>query len=624
MATINNKLIHFKSKSDFDSRYAATADGGKTYGDFLGTSIVFIQDAKQIWTHGQFYDANETTLASLGITATAAELNYMDGVTSNVQTQLNEIKESVNSISDPYEINLTNLLSCWGSESISAAIGGIDNLNATVQDNRIIVGIISNGRVSVSIRILGNVTTLYYLLDSVVSLTLNEIAITNTSGTLSKKVTTHAVLTENMVINSLESDETTLPLSAAQGKALKEETETTYQKITDNTLTTTAKTIVGAINEVRASIEGGGGSGSGDDNPSVETVDLSSPTETGKAWTYDFGVVRKENAVDVSDIKVVSLSKGDIVVLTSANYLVTVPICVVSPDNTKAIYDTGLRGDTEGNTVRYMAIEDCFVALTYKTEESHSAYVVKSLGYAAIADATTAPTVLRSAYKRCGAVYNSSTGYWELNGLTDLTENDMLNIFLWSSCLLNLPNDMSYIFLYAPIRTTFHAVTDHDWNLRTEGVVMTGMCMGSDIEVLSLTNPDGGSGNVIRVSDAANAFNRCSSLVRIADALDADNKTTNVFTNAFYGCSALREVRIAHLNSSIDFSSCPLITYDSLKFIVDNSSPSRTITITVHPTTWKYMSDPVADIPEEVGGTYAQWRTMKSSAMGKRISFATK
>lgn len=102
MATINNKLIHFKSKSDFNSRYEETTDGGNTYGDFLGTSIVFIQDAKQIWTHGQFYDANEVTLTSLGITATSAEinkldgltattteLNYVDGVTSNIQTQLN-------------------------------------------------------------------------------------------------------------------------------------------------------------------------------------------------------------------------------------------------------------------------------------------------------------------------------------------------------------------------------------------------------------------------------------------------------------------------------------------------------------------------------------------------------
>ena len=137
-----------------------------------------------------------------------------------IPAAINEIKNSIDSISDPYEINLTNLLSAEDSESISTAIGGIDNLNATVQDNRIIVGTISNGNVSVSIRILGNVTTLYYLLDSVVGLTLNEVAITNTSGTLSKSVTTHSVLTENMVINSLNSDETTLPLSAAQGKAL--------------------------------------------------------------------------------------------------------------------------------------------------------------------------------------------------------------------------------------------------------------------------------------------------------------------------------------------------------------------------------------------------------------------
>ena len=268
MATINNKLIHFKSKSDFDGRYAATTDGGRTYGDFLGTSIVFIQDAKQIWTHGQFYDANEATLASLGITATAAELNYMDGVTSNVQTQLNEIKESVDSISDPYEINLTNLLSAEDSESISTAIGGIDNLNATVQDNRIIVGTISNGNVSVSIRILGNVTTLYYLLDSLVGLTLNEVAITNTSGTLSKSVTTHSVLTENMVINSLNSDETTLPLSAAQGKVL----ATDKQSKTDNNLDTTDKTIVGAINELASKPSG------------VGKVDATSYNSTGEIF----------------------------------------------------------------------------------------------------------------------------------------------------------------------------------------------------------------------------------------------------------------------------------------------------------------------------------------------------
>lgn len=168
-------------------------------------------------TSGDYNDLTNTP--NLTVYQTIAD----DSLTTSAKTipgAINEIKTSVDSISDPYEINLTNLLSAEDSESISTAIGGIDNLNATVQDNRLIVGTISNGSVSVSIRILGNVTTLYYLLDSVLGLTLNEVAITNTSGTLSKSVTTHSVLTENMVINSLNSDETTLPLSAAQGKAL--------------------------------------------------------------------------------------------------------------------------------------------------------------------------------------------------------------------------------------------------------------------------------------------------------------------------------------------------------------------------------------------------------------------
>ena len=59
-----------------------------------------------------------------------------------------------------------------------------------------------------------------------------------------------------MVINSLTSDETTLPLSAAQGKVL----ATDKQSKTDNNLSTKDKTVVGAINELK---EGASGSGNG-------------------------------------------------------------------------------------------------------------------------------------------------------------------------------------------------------------------------------------------------------------------------------------------------------------------------------------------------------------------------
>lgn len=60
MATINKKLIHFKSLSDFEARLAA--------GDVLSTSIVWIKDAKKIWTHGTYYDCNGNTESPFYIT----------------------------------------------------------------------------------------------------------------------------------------------------------------------------------------------------------------------------------------------------------------------------------------------------------------------------------------------------------------------------------------------------------------------------------------------------------------------------------------------------------------------------------------------------------------------------
>jgi hypothetical protein len=44
---INKKLIHFKSKENFDKEVAN--------GNILDSSIVFIQDTKEISTHGTIY-----------------------------------------------------------------------------------------------------------------------------------------------------------------------------------------------------------------------------------------------------------------------------------------------------------------------------------------------------------------------------------------------------------------------------------------------------------------------------------------------------------------------------------------------------------------------------------------
>ena len=44
---INKKLIHFKTKAAFEAQLKGS--------NILDTSIVFIQDANLIWTHGTYY-----------------------------------------------------------------------------------------------------------------------------------------------------------------------------------------------------------------------------------------------------------------------------------------------------------------------------------------------------------------------------------------------------------------------------------------------------------------------------------------------------------------------------------------------------------------------------------------
>lgn len=90
MAIIPNKLIHFKYKSDFELRVNSSIEYPEEtrphHGDILDSSIVFIQDAKQIWTHGTYYDANNTSGVSttqLVIAATTGTPTILEAIGGN-------------------------------------------------------------------------------------------------------------------------------------------------------------------------------------------------------------------------------------------------------------------------------------------------------------------------------------------------------------------------------------------------------------------------------------------------------------------------------------------------------------------------------------------------------------
>ena len=98
---INKKLIHFKNKTDFQTQYNA--------GNLLNTSIVFIQDAKQIWTHGQFYSCpfTEEEIKQLFTGANIKLDNYSEiespidiKATDTVNEAFGKIEDYLDSLSD--------------------------------------------------------------------------------------------------------------------------------------------------------------------------------------------------------------------------------------------------------------------------------------------------------------------------------------------------------------------------------------------------------------------------------------------------------------------------------------------------------------------------------------------
>ena len=174
------------------------------------------------------------------------------------QSELDSVKNDLSQFKSPYQVDLNKLNSASDSESISDAIGGIDNLRNVVSENRTVIGDINNGTVPVSIRILGNITTVYYVLDSLAGYTLNEINIQNTDGVLSKNSVTHSVMSEEMVVDNLTSSETTLPLSANQGRILDEKIKKNgmyYQGVKVDTQKLFALTKDSSEDEIKAALQ---------------------------------------------------------------------------------------------------------------------------------------------------------------------------------------------------------------------------------------------------------------------------------------------------------------------------------------------------------------------------------
>ena len=224
----------------------------------------------------------------------------------------------------------------------------------------------------------------------------------------------------------------------------------------------------------------------------------------------------------------------------------------------------------------------------------------------------------------CGAAgkYNRDTGYYELNGLTDITYEQALKIYQ-NTEQTYLSQYSTELFYGNPIiRTNICPNVNSNRGVWVR-IDSTAMFSGNNaIEVVAVSQSLNTNISKWSFNNVNYMFNGCIKLKKIIGGIfnfgiTAENRQRSVFVR----CSLLNRVLIEGIIVSLSFSDSPLISYESLKYLVDNAANTAAITITVHATTYSYLTGEL-EPTDVVGGTMAEWQQLMTDATAKNISFA--
>ena len=244
------------------------------------------------------------------------------------------------------------------------------------------------------------------------------------------------------------------------------------------------------------------------------------------------------------------------------------------------------------------------IGLSGTTSSIQRIFTIQSFGISDINTVINTQQGNRALYVAAGAVYNEQTGFYELNGLTDITEEEMKVIYVQTNHMDYIEN-MNDVFSGLNFRTNLgfkhvRRVNNRTFNLKNafrENV---------NLEVLRL----GDSTNdnwVMKCSDMQDFVTYCSNLKKIIGYIECSVAVS------FLRTPLLEEIRFKNMVRNFGIKDSPLISLESLQYLITNAANTSPITVTVH-------ADVYAKIQDE---TNADWHALIASAQEKNITFAT-
>ena len=239
-------------------------------------------------------------------------------------------------------------------------------------------------------------------------------------------------------------------------------------------------------------------------------------------------------------------------------------------------------------------------------ESLANAMIIKSFDIQDLTTVLNTQQGNRALYVAAGAVYNQNTGFYELNGLTDITEEQMKTIYIQTHGAQRMYNRNNVFESAGTIRTNLPFISY--FGIGLDGKFRCAFLNCAALETACVTS------SIAYAADASYMFERCPKLKKIIGQLDIRNITSNVnVTRMFYRCGLLEDVRISSLKVNISFAYSPLISIESLQYLITNAANTSPITVTVH-------ADVYAKIQDE---GQVDWHALIETAAAKQITFAT-
>lgn len=187
-------------------------------------------------------------------------------------------------------------------------------------------------------------------------------------------------------------------------------------------------------------------------------------------------------------------------------------------------------------------------------------------------------------YAAYGVTKDPATGLYSLNGLTDITEAEMLAIYV---DMQRAPGNVIAGANRGNLRTNLWVATGI--SASDNEITVRGMFDGwGRAEVLNIYN--GYTANYTTKISGGAAFRHCSKLKKILGVF-------RLFTHGscsvapFQGCAALEELSLTELKYSVSFADSPLLSLASLEYLVANAANTGPITVTVHPDVYAKLTN---------------------------------